>query len=77
MCIVFYTVNPIPEREPKSFIVKIFKEDNNATRCIKTVNFPIRRPDYLNKVMNEANEYGRLSVKEIMDKTLGEQSWEG
>lgn len=70
MCIVFYTVNPIPEQCPKSYIVRVFKEDNSGTSCLRTVNFPVRRPDYLSKVLNEANEFGRLSVKEIMDRAL-------
>ena len=44
MCIVFYTVNPEPPKFPKSFIVRIFKDDFDVTRCLKTVNFPISSP---------------------------------
>lgn len=36
MCIVYYTVNPDSDRFPKSYIVRIFKEDKNAdVRCIQ------------------------------------------
>lgn len=68
MCIVYYTVNPDSYSFSKSYIVRIFKEDENAdVRCIKTVNFPIRNPSLPNKALSEAEEFGRLAVKEIMD----------
>ena len=35
MCIVFYTVNPEPPTFPKSFIVRIFKDDDDRTQCLK------------------------------------------
>ncbi len=35
MCIVFYTVNPEPPTFPKSFIVRIFKDDEDRTQCLK------------------------------------------
>ena len=47
MCIVFYTVNPEPPTFPKSFIVRIFKDDDDRTQCLKTINFPISSPDHL------------------------------
>ena len=70
MCIVFYTVNSEPPTFPKSFIVRIFKEDDKDFLCLRTVNFPISSPDRIYKTQNEANEYGRLSVREIMSKEL-------
>ena len=68
MCIVFYTVNPEPPTFPKSFIVRIFKDDEDCTQCLKTINFPISSPDHLFHTQNVANEYGRLYVSGIMNK---------
>lgn len=72
MCIVFYTVNPEPPKFPKSFIVRIFKDDSNFTCCLKTVNFPISSPDRISQIMNAADEYGRLSVSEIISKEVSQ-----
>ncbi|ATD65327.1 hypothetical protein ACFPVS_10415 [Neisseria weixii] len=72
MCIVFYTVNPEPPTIPKSFIVRIFKEDGNSSHCLKTVNFPISSPDRICKTQNGAKEYGRLFVREIMSKEISQ-----
>ena len=72
MCIVFYTVNPEPPKFPKSFIVRIFKDDSGVTRCLKTVNFPIFSPDRISQIRNAANEYGRLSVREIISKEVSQ-----
>ncbi|HFC8506627.1 Uncharacterised protein [Neisseria subflava] len=68
MCIVFYTVNPEPPTFPKSFIVRIFKDDGDRTQCLKTINFPISSPDHLFHAQNAANEYGGLYVSGIMNK---------
>lgn len=68
MCIVFYTVNPEPPKFPKSFIVCIFKDDDDRTQCLKTINFPITSSDHLFHAQNVANEYGRLCVSGIMNK---------
>ncbi|WP_373698430.1 hypothetical protein [Neisseria dentiae] len=70
MCIIYYTVNPYSESDPKSFIVRVFKDEEGEARCLKTASFPVRRPDCLSKIINEANEFGRLSVKEMMDKAF-------
>ena len=72
MCIVFYTVNPEPPKFPKSFIVRVFKDDSDVTRCLKTVNFPISSPDRISQIRNAANEYGRLSVSEIISKEVSQ-----
>ena len=53
---------------PKSFIVRIFKDDEDRTQCLKTINFPISSPDHLFHAQNAANEYGRLYVSGIMNK---------
>lgn len=66
---IYYTVNPDSFSFPKAYIVRVFKEDNE-TRCLKTVSFPIRNPRLPNKTRNEANEFGRLLVKQMMDKEL-------
>lgn len=70
MCIVFYIVNPEPPKFPKSFIVRIFKDDSDVTSCLKTVNFPISSPGRISQIRNAANEYGRLSVREIISKEV-------
>lgn len=67
---IFYTVNPVPEVQPKAFILRIFKDQNNESHCIKTVSFPVRNPSLPQKTKNEANEFGRLFVKDLMDKEL-------
>lgn len=72
MCIVFYTVNPEPPKFPKSFIVRVFKDDSDVTRCLKTVSFPISSTDRISQIMNYANEYGRLSVSEIISKEVSQ-----
>lgn len=68
--LIFYTVNPEPATNIKSFIVRVFKEQNDESRCIKTVSFPVRNPTIPQKTQNEANEFGRLYVKQLMDKEL-------
>lgn len=72
MCIVFYTVNPEPPKFPKSFIVRVFKDDADNTQCLKTVNFPISSPDRIPHTQTAANEYGRLSVREIISKEVSQ-----
>ena len=64
MCIAFYTVNPDRLDFPKSYIVRIFKDDG----LIRTVSFPVCNPHHRVKTVNQASEYGRLAVREIMDK---------
>lgn len=64
MCIAFYTVNPDNPTFPKSYIVRIFKDDS----LIRTVSFPICNPHHRTKAVNQASEFGRLAVREIMDK---------
>ena len=66
MCIAFYTVNIDNPTFPKSYIVRIFKDGT----LIRTVFFPICNPNYTSKTKNQASEYGRLAVREIMDKEL-------
>lgn len=65
---IYYTVNPEPASFPKAYIVRIFKDKNDETRCLKTVSFPILNPSLPNKTKNEAAEFGRLFVKQMMDK---------
>ena len=66
MCLAFYTVNPEPELFPKAYIVRIFKEDE----LMKSVCFPVGNPNHLTKAKNQACEYGRLAVREMMDKEV-------
>lgn len=66
---IYYTVNPEPASFPKAYIVRVFKEDNE-TRCLKTVSFPVRNPSLPNKTKSEAEQFGRLLVKGLMDKEL-------
>jgi len=65
---IFYTVNPEPLSFPKAYILKVFRDKDNESQCIKTVCFPIRNPTLKQKTENEAYECGRLFVKEMMDK---------
>ncbi|WP_232727258.1 hypothetical protein, partial [Neisseria sp. N95_16] len=67
---IFYTVNPEPELQPKSFIVRVFKEQDDESCCVKTVSFPICNPSMSQKTKNEAAEFGCLYVKQLMDKEL-------
>lgn len=63
MCIAYYTVIRVPEFKPKACIVQIYVDG----QIFRTVNFPIGRPDFYAKTVNQANEYGRLAVREVMD----------
>lgn len=64
MSLAFYTVNPEPELFPKAYIVRIFKEDT----LVRSAFFPICNPHHRTKAKNQASEFGRLAVREIMDK---------
>lgn len=66
MCIAFYTVNPDQYEYQKSraFIVRIFVDDE----LIETTAFPITNPQNTYKTRQEAEEYGRLIVKALMNK---------
>ncbi|ELL14378.1 hypothetical protein [Neisseria meningitidis] len=66
MCIAFYTVNPDQYESEKSraFIVRIFVDDE----LTETKAFPITNPQNTYKTRQEAEEYGRLTVKALMDK---------
>ncbi|OSI18619.1 hypothetical protein BWD09_02325 [Neisseria dentiae] len=66
MFIAFYTVNPDDYTSPKSYVVRIFRDDI----LIRTVSFPICNPHNRVKTLNQAYEFGRLAVREIMDKEL-------
>lgn len=72
---IFYTVNPEPASFPKAYIVRVFEDKNNQTRCLKTVSFPVRNPGLPNKTINEAAEFGRLYVKQLMDKELSHDGY--
>ncbi|HEZ1323766.1 TPA: hypothetical protein WJK02_001930 [Neisseria meningitidis] len=66
MCIAFYTVNPDQDEYQKlrAFIVRIFVDDE----LTETKAFPITNPQNTYKTRQEAEEYGRLTVKALMDK---------
>ncbi|WP_042508226.1 hypothetical protein [Neisseria lactamica] len=66
MCIAFYTVNPDQYESEKSraYIVRIFVNDE----IVETTAFPITNPQNTYKTRQEAEEYGRLTVKALMDK---------
>lgn len=72
---IYYTVNPEPASFPKAYIVRVFKDKNDETCCLKIVCFPIRNPSLPNKTKNEANEFGRLFVKQMMDKELSHDGY--
>ncbi len=71
---IFYTVNPDSVSFPKAYILKVFRDKDNESQCIKTVCFPFRNPTLKQKTENEAYEYGRLFVKEQMDKECARES---
>lgn len=66
MCIAFYTVNPDQYEYQKSraFIVRIFVDDE----LIETTAFSITNLQNTYKTIQEAEEYGRMTVKAILDK---------
>lgn len=66
MCIAFYTVNPDQYEYQKSraYIVRIFLNDE----IVETTVFPIINPQNTYKTRQEVEEYGRLTVKALMDK---------
>lgn len=68
MSLAYYTITPEPERFPKAYIVRVFREtkDSECT-CVHTVNFPIRNPNLPNKTLSEADAFGRMTVKKLID----------
>ncbi|SPY04035.1 Uncharacterised protein [Neisseria meningitidis] len=72
--LIFYTVNPEPVSFPKAYILKVFKDINDESQCVKTLCFPISYPALKHKAENEAYECGRLFVKELMDKECNHES---
>ena len=66
MCIAFYTVNPDQDEYQKSraYIVRIFVNDE----IVETTVFSITNPQNKYKTRQEAEEYGRMTVKALMDK---------
>ena len=66
MCIAFYTVNPdqYEYQKARAFIVRIFVDDE----LIETTAFSITNPQNIYKTRQEAEEYGRLIVKALMNK---------
>lgn len=66
--LIFYTVNPEPVSFPKAYILKVFKDINGESQCVKTFCFPISYPALKHKAENAANECGRLLVRELMNE---------
>ena len=71
---IFYTVNPDNLSFPKAYILKVFRNKDKKSECIKTVCFSILNPTFKQKTRNQAYEYGRLFVKELMDKECNRES---
>ena len=71
---IFYTVNPEPLSFPKAYILKVFRDKDNESQCIKTVCFPIRNPTLKQKTENAANECGRLLVRDLMNEEYKRES---
>lgn len=72
--IIFYTVNPEPLSFPKAYILKVFKDINNESQCIKTFSFPVSNQALRHKAENAANECGRLLVRELMNEEYSRES---
>lgn len=68
--LIFYTVNPEPASRPRAYIVRFFREKNDESHCFKMVSFPVRNPTKPRKTEEEAEEFGRIFVKNLMDKGL-------
>lgn len=71
---IFYTVNPEHVYFPKAYIMKVFKDKGYESQCITTVSFYICNPTLKQNTENEAYEYGRLFVKELMHKECNRES---
>lgn len=68
MSLAYYTITPEPELFPKAYIVRVFIENRNGEcACVQTVNFPIRNPTLPNKALSEADAFGRMTVKKLID----------
>lgn len=66
--LIFYTVNPEPVSFPKAYILKVFKDINDESECVKTLCFPISNQALKHKAENAAHECGSLLVRELMNK---------
>ena len=67
MCIAFYTVNLdsfYSFEEQRAVIVRVFKDDE----LVETVSFPITNPTQKYKTEKQAEEYGRLAVRSILNQ---------
>lgn len=67
MCIAFYTVNPdsfYSFEEQRAVIVRVFKDDE----LVETVSFPIANLTQKYKTEKQAEEYGRLAVRSILNQ---------
>ena len=72
--LIFYTVNPEPVSFPKAYILKVFKDINDESQCVKTLFFPISSPALKHKAENAVNECGRLLVRELMNEEFSRES---
>ena len=72
--LIFYTVNPEPVSFPKAYILKVFKDINDESQCVKTLCFPISYPALKHKAENAASECGRLLVRELMNEEFSRES---
>ena len=66
--LIFYTVNPEPVSSPKAYILKVFKDINDESQCVKTLCFPVSHQTLKHKAENAANECGRLLVRDLMNE---------
>lgn len=72
--LIFYTVNPEPVSFPKAYILKVFKDINDESQCVKTLCFPISYPALKHKAETAANECGRLLVRDLMNEECSRES---
>lgn len=72
--LIFYTVNPEPVSSPKAYILKVFKDINDESQCVKTLCFPISNQALKHKAENAAHECGSLLVREFMNEEYSRES---
>lgn len=67
MSFAYYTVDPIKKDiQVIAYVVKVYRQGD----LVKSVNFPVSNPHFPQRSLNGACEFGRRTVRTIIDMEL-------
>lgn len=66
MCIAYYSIDLDRFFNSKSYLLRIYKNDN----LVRTVNFPISNPHFPQRTYRMADKCGRAEVAKIIDAEM-------